>query len=144
MIRTADEKPEAYSNTAYSEKAFDREVSTTVSIFELVTVPTTPTTKKKVTTTKPKIPGGKVSSNKVTTGDIWWRLALCESSGQNKNTGNGYYGYFQFYPPTWRSVGGTGLPHQHGYEEQKYRAQILQKRSGWGQWPVCSYKIGVR
>lgn len=79
-----------------------------------------------------------------TTGDVWWSLALCESNGTNANTGNGYFGFFQFLPSTWRSVGGTGLPSDHSYAEQKNRAQILQARSGWGQWPACSSKLGLR
>jgi hypothetical protein len=34
-------------------------------------------------------------------------------------------------------VGGTGVPTDHGAAEQTYRAQLLYKRSGAGQWPVC-------
>lgn len=77
-------------------------------------------------------------------GDVWERLAQCESGMTNANTGNGYYGYFQFSATTWRSVGGTGLPTDHGYGEQVHRAQILQARSGWGQWPACSRRLGLR
>jgi hypothetical protein len=76
-------------------------------------------------------------------GDVWTRLAICESNNTNANTGNGYYGYFQFSPSTWASVGGTGLPSDHGYGEQLARAQILQSRSGWGQWPGCKAKLGL-
>jgi hypothetical protein len=80
------------------------------------------------------------------TGDeVWDRLAQCESGGNwQANTGNGYYGGLQFLPSTWRSVGGTGLPHQHTREEQINRGKILQQRSGWGQWPQCSRKLGLR
>jgi resuscitation-promoting factor RpfB len=78
-------------------------------------------------------------------GGVWDRLARCESGGRwNLNTGNGYYGGLQFHPQTWRSVGGTGLPHQHSREEQIRRAQILQQRAGWGQWPSCSRQLGLR
>ena len=81
----------------------------------------------------------------VVSGDVWWRLALCESGGNAAaNTGNGFYGAFQFMASTWRSVGGTGLPHQHSYEVQRSFAQKLQARSGWGQWPHCSRKLGLR
>ena len=68
----------------------------------------------------------------------WRPVALCES-GDNPaiNTGNGYYGWVQFSLPTWRSVGGTGLPSDHGRAEQAYRAEILRGRAGLGQWPVC-------
>lgn len=79
-------------------------------------------------------------------GDIWWALAGCETGHKydNPNTGNGYYGYFQFSLPTWQSVGGPGYPHHHSYETQKHYAQILQQQAGWGQWPACSAELGLR
>ncbi|QBX56033.1 resuscitation-promoting factor [Nocardioides seonyuensis] len=76
---------------------------------------------------------------------VWDRLAQCESGGNWAiNTGNGYYGGLQFSASTWASVGGTGLPHQHSREEQIKRGQILQSRAGWGQWPHCSARLGLR
>ena len=76
---------------------------------------------------------------------VWDELAACESNGNwQANTGNGYYGGLQFHPDTWRSVGGTGLPHQHSRAEQIRRAEILLERSGWGQWPACSSLLGLR
>jgi resuscitation-promoting factor RpfB len=36
------------------------------------------------------------------------------------------------------------LPHQASKAEQIRRAQILQSRSGWGQWPACSRRLGLR
>ncbi len=76
-------------------------------------------------------------------GGVWDRIAKCESGGNwSINTGNGYYGGLQFSAATWRSVGGTGLPHQHSKAEQIKRAEILQKRSGWGQWS-CAAKVGI-
>jgi hypothetical protein len=79
-------------------------------------------------------------------GDVWHALAVCETGGKmdNPNTGNGYYGYFQFSLGTWQSVGGPGYPHEHSYETQRSYAQKLQARSGWGQWPACSAKLGLR
>lgn len=78
-------------------------------------------------------------------GDVWDALARCESGGNwSINTGNGYYGGLQFTASTWKSVGGSGLPHQNSREEQIYRGQILQARSGWGQWPACTKKLGLR
>lgn len=76
---------------------------------------------------------------------VWDRLAKCESGGNWKiNTRNGYYGGLQFSAGTWRSVGGTGLPHQHSREEQIKRGKILQQRAGWDQWPSCTRKLGLR
>ncbi len=54
------------------------------------------------------------------------------------NTGNGYYGAYQFKLSTWRSVGGTGLPNQAPPAVQDALAQRLQQRSGWGQWSTHS------
>lgn len=76
-------------------------------------------------------------------GDVWARLAQCESSGNPRAVNPaGYYGLYQFSIPTWRSVGGSGLPSDASVEEQTMRAQMLQARSGWGQWS-CSYTIGI-
>jgi hypothetical protein len=68
----------------------------------------------------------------------WSGVAECESGGDwGINTGNGYYGGLQFTLSTWRSVGGSGYPHQHSAAEQAYRADILRRRAGTGQWPHC-------
>ncbi|MDC4233755.1 transglycosylase family protein [Actinomyces sp. B33] len=68
------------------------------------------------------------------------RIAQCESGGNpTTNTGNGYYGMYQFSLPTWQSVGGTGLPSEASAEEQLARAKMLQARSGWGQWGCSPY-----
>ncbi|MFY0409372.1 ubiquitin-like domain-containing protein [Solicola sp. PLA-1-18] len=73
------------------------------------------------------------------------RLAQCESGGNWKaNTGNGYYGGVQFSAQTWRAMGGSGLPHQNSKAEQIRIAKKLQAQSGWGQWPACSRKLGLR
>ena len=55
-----------------------------------------------------------------------------------------YYGGLQFSLSTWRSVGGTGYPYEHSRETQIHFGQILQARSGWGQWPHCSSELGLR
>ncbi|ACZ31741.1 Transglycosylase domain protein [Xylanimonas cellulosilytica DSM 15894] len=79
-------------------------------------------------------------------GDVWAALAQCESGGRaDAVSSNGrYYGLYQFSLATWQSVGGSGLPSEASPEEQTMRAQALQERSGWGQWPACSRKLGLR
>jgi hypothetical protein len=69
----------------------------------------------------------------------WAALAQCESGGNPNayNPAGPYYGLYQFLASTWHSVGGTGIPTDHSASEQTYRAQILYRRSGAGQWPVC-------
>jgi hypothetical protein len=77
-------------------------------------------------------------------GGVWACIRNHESGGNYAiNTGNGYYGAYQFSLSTWYSVGGTGLPSQASPAEQDMRAQILQARSGWGPWPTTSVMCGV-
>ena len=73
----------------------------------------------------------------------WAALANCESGGNPDayNPAGPYYGLYQFLESTWHSVGGTGVPTDHTAAEQTYRAQILYKRSGAGQWPVCGRNL---
>ena len=76
---------------------------------------------------------------------VWDRLAQCESSGNwSINTGNGYYGGLQFSLSSWRAVGGQGYPHQASKSEQIARAEKLQAIQGWGAWPACTAKLGIR
>lgn len=75
----------------------------------------------------------------------WDRLARCESGGNwSINTGNGYYGGLQFSLSSWRAVGGSGYPHQVSKSEQISRAEKLKAIQGWGAWPACSAKLGLR
>lgn len=77
-------------------------------------------------------------------GSHWAKLRMCESSGRyNINTGNGYYGAYQFDLPTWRSVGGQGRPDQAALREQDYRALYLYRMRGWQPWE-CAGKLGFR
>ncbi len=85
------------------------------------------------------------SAPSVPSGSVWDSLAQCESGGNWAiNTGNGYYGGLQFSASSWAAVGGSGLPHQHSREEQIKRGKMLQSQQGWGAWPACSAKLGLR
>ncbi len=76
---------------------------------------------------------------------VWDRLAACEAGGRwSINTGNGYYGGLQFSLGSWRAVGGRGYPHHASREEQIKRGRMLRDRQGWGAWPACSRKLGLR
>lgn len=85
------------------------------------------------------------SAAPVANGSVWDRLAQCESGGNWAiNTGNGYYGGLQFTLSSWQAVGGSGLPSDASREEQIMRAAMLQARQGWGAWPACTAKLGIR
>ena len=65
-------------------------------------------------------------------------IAACESGGNpGTNTGNGFYGKYQFTLSTWQSVGGSGNPASASEAEQNKRAALLYAREGASPWPVC-------
>ena len=75
----------------------------------------------------------------------WDAIAKCESGGNwGIRTGNGYAGGLQFSPATWRAYGGKGSPHQAGKAEQIRIAEKVLAKQGWGAWPACSKKLGLR
>jgi hypothetical protein len=79
-----------------------------------------------------------------TAGGVWAALRQCESGGNyQENTGNGFYGAYQFSASTWTNLGYPGRPDQAPPATQDAAAQKLQARSGWGQWPACSRKLGL-
>ena len=76
--------------------------------------------------------------------DVWAKLAQCESGGTPAtNTGNGFYGMYQFTLETWQALGGTGYPHEADAATQTAMAKKLQAQAGWGQWPGCADKLGL-
>ncbi len=78
-------------------------------------------------------------------GGVWLQLRQCES-GDNyaENTGNGYYGAYQFSQSTWSGLGYPGRPDQESPAMQDAAAMKLQAQAGWGQWPTCSAALGLR
>ena len=65
-------------------------------------------------------------------------VVKCESGGNYSiNTGNGYYGAWQFDYQSWHANGGgqfAEYPHQASKAQQDYVAWTYWKRSGWGPW----------
>ncbi len=73
-------------------------------------------------------------------GGILERVRMREAGGNYAtNTGNGYYGAYQFNLGTWRGVGGTGLPSDASPAEQDMRAQMLYNQRGCSPWPNTCY-----
>jgi len=76
--------------------------------------------------------------------DDWYRLRVCESGNNYAiNTGNGYYGAYQFDLGTWRSVGGTGYPNDASPATQDALALKLWQSRGWSPW-ACARIVGLR
>lgn len=78
----------------------------------------------------------------------WDRLAHCESGGRwHIATGNGYFGGLQFSSSTWRAFGGkryAALPHHASRTQQVRVAERVRHAQGWGAWPSCSRRVGLR
>ncbi len=81
----------------------------------------------------------------------WALLACIRSFEQNDNpragptgyasdTGNSFYGAYQFTWSTWVSVGGSGNPAHAEPDEQDARAWRLYLRDGLAPWPTPAVK----
>lgn len=84
----------------------------------------------------------------VSQGATWDALSSCEAGGNWAiNTGNGFYGGVQFDQNTWERNGGLRYAQRADLatrEEQIAIADVTRARQGWGAWPVCSGRLGVR
>ncbi|MFC9517670.1 transglycosylase family protein [Nocardiaceae bacterium NPDC056970] len=90
---------------------------------------------------KPSVPS-------VANGSVWDSLAQCEATGNWAiNNGNGFYGGLQFSQSTWAAYGGTQYAptaDRASREQQIAVAEKVQAAQGWGAWPSCSSKLGLR
>lgn len=118
-----------------------QQVSSTI-VSEEDLVPAVATTVK--VGTKPAAP----AAPSVAGGSVWDMLAQCESTGNWAiNTGNGFFGGLQFTPSTWLGFGGgeyAPSAHLATREQQIAIAQKVQAVQGWGAWPACTAKLGIR
>lgn len=76
-----------------------------------------------------------------------YKLRQCETGGNYQtNTGNGYYGAYQFSISTWQSLGYSGLPSNAAPNVQDQAIIRNTLRSGGGlasQNPGCYYSTGI-
>lgn len=78
---------------------------------------------------------------------VWRQLAYCESTNRWHIRNGGYSGGLQFQQSTWASfdvqhyapTAADATPWQ-----QVQVAKHVQRVQGWGAWPVCSVKVGLR
>ena len=96
-------------------------------------------------TTESAAPAAQEAPASRSGGGSWDALARCESGGNWAiNTGNGYYGGLQFNLQTWQAYGGSGMPHENSPGAQIAVAERVLASQGWGAWPSCSSKLGLR
>lgn len=71
-------------------------------------------------------------------GDFFARLRACESGGNySTNTGNGYYGAYQYDQATWNNYGGYSTADQAPPSVQDAKAQETYAARGSSPWPTC-------
>jgi len=72
------------------------------------------------------------------TAEQWANLRFCESTETyNIDTGNTFYGAYQFTWETWGTVGGSDNPADAPPAEQDARARLLYADRGSQPWPIC-------
>jgi hypothetical protein len=76
--------------------------------------------------------------------DAMAAIRWCESSNDySANTGNGYYGAYQFSLETWWWLGYAGYPDQAPPNVQDEAALVLYGIYGWTPWPSCAAYLGL-
>lgn len=77
-------------------------------------------------------------------GDLLYKLRLCEAGGiYTRNSGNGYFGAYQYSLSTWNNYGGYARPDLAPAEVQDAKAQADIARRGFAPWPACARMIGA-
>ncbi len=75
------------------------------------------------------------------------RLRSCEGS-YSSNTGNGYYGAYQFNLGSWQAYAPSAyknrLPSDAPPGVQDLAARNYYRAAGWGPWPACSVNLGLQ
>lgn len=108
------------------------------------TVPAQPRVISRGTKPAPSAPAAPA----VAGGSVWDELAACESNGNwSINTGNGYHGGLQFNAGTWAAYGGTAYAPTADLATREQQIEIAKKTQaaqGWGAWPACTAKMGLR
>ncbi len=71
-------------------------------------------------------------------------LRLCEAGNiYTRNSGNGYYGAYQFNIGTWAGYGGYARADLAPASVQDAKFLETYSRRGWSPWPTCSRKLGL-
>lgn len=85
-----------------------------------------------------------VTAPAVADGDLLYKLRLCEAGGiYTRNSGNGYFGAYQYSLSTWNNYGGFARPDLAPAEVQDAKAQADIARRGFSPWPACARMIGA-
>jgi hypothetical protein len=146
VLSDGDERlEEAYQNTRAAQRADDDEVAATET--EADDSPSTTEPKPFPPPTAPPTTRAPAPAPAAPVGDVWGRLAWCESGGNWAHQGS-YHGGLQFHPSTWTSYGGTQYA-QYAYQatpaQQIAVAERVVAAAGgtYRGWPGCRAKLGL-
>lgn len=111
----------------------------TAQLRRIIAPPPHPTLLRRTVVPPAQAPAGtQTASVRAPAGGVLARIRACESGGNySTNTGNGFYGAYQFDQQTWQSVGGSGLASNASPAEQDRLAAKLYAQRGAAPWPVC-------
>jgi hypothetical protein len=126
----------------------DPVVEATTTTIDLSWLNTTTTTVPRVVVDPAPIQT-TVAVNYATGDSVWDSLAQCESGGDwGYGLVNGTFsGGIMFATSTWIAQGGgdfAPFPYMASREQQIVIAEKTLASGGWGQWPGCSLKLGLR
>lgn len=78
------------------------------------------------------------------TEDGFYLIRMCESgSVYTRNSGNGYYGAYQYNLGTWANYGGFARPDLAPAEVQDAKAHADVATRGWSPWANCARNAGL-
>lgn len=78
---------------------------------------------------------------------VWDELAICETGGNWQHYNSTYQGGLGFYHGSWDAYKPPGFPadaHIATREQQIVVGQRILDDVGWGAWPACSIRLGLR
>lgn len=78
---------------------------------------------------------------------VWDRLAKCETGGNWKHRNSTYQGGLGFYHGSWDAYRPRRFPrdaHLASREQQIVVGKRILADVGWGAWPACTVRLGLR
>lgn len=142
-------KPRTYQKVESEGKAGEQLVSYVVNQKNGVVISKQKMSSEVLIASSPKIIiRGTLSDSIGNNSELLYKLRMCETGGRyNANTGNGYYGAYQFSAATWNrwntGYARADLAPAEVQDEMVLKNARASKGGFWSQHPGCSSKLGL-